>query len=89
MLRALGADRVAPPETGGESSNLIAGTCRFGTDPQASVLDPSCRAHEVSNLYVTDGSFMPTGGSVPYTFTVYANAVRVADAIVERLGGKR
>ena len=32
-----------------------------------------------SNLYVTDGSFMPTGGSAPHTFTIYANSFRIAD----------
>jgi choline dehydrogenase-like flavoprotein len=51
------------------------------------VLDPECRAHEVDNLFVTDGSFLPTGGSVPFTWTVYANAFRVAHAIVAQLGG--
>jgi choline dehydrogenase-like flavoprotein len=51
------------------------------------VLDPNCRAHDVENLYVTDGSFMPTGGSVPYTWTIYANAFRVADKILSELGG--
>ena len=61
----------------------------FGTDPESSVLDPECRAHEVENLYVTDGSFMPTGGSVPHTWTIYANAFRVADRIVNRLGGSK
>ena len=39
-----------------------------------------------SNLFVSDGSFMPTGGSVPYTFTIYANSFRVADHIVAQLG---
>jgi len=38
--------------------------------------------HEVSNLFVTDGSFMPTGGSVTYTWTIYANSFRVGDYIV-------
>jgi len=41
--------------------------------------------HDVDNLYVTDGSFMPTGGSVPYTWTIYANAFRVADIIKKRV----
>jgi choline dehydrogenase-like flavoprotein len=59
----------------------MAGGCRFGDDPKTSVLNKDCQAHEVENLYVTDGSFMPTGGSVPYTFTIYANAFRVADII--------
>ena len=61
----------------------MAGGCRFGVDPTTSVLDKNCCSHEVKNLYVTDGSFMPTGGSVPYTFTIYANAFRVADHIVK------
>ena len=73
----------APPQ------NLVAGGCRFGKDPATSVLDPDCRAHGVENLYVTDGSFMPTGGSVPYTWTIYANAFRVADRMLAALGGER
>jgi choline dehydrogenase-like flavoprotein len=89
ILRAAGAENVRHPLYGGESSNLVAGTCRFGDDPRASVLDRDCRAHDVENLYVTDGSFMPTAGGVPFTFTIYANALRVADRIVDRLGGRR
>ncbi|HQS78329.1 MAG TPA: GMC oxidoreductase, partial [Sulfurovum sp.] len=56
-----------------------------GDDPKTSVLNKECRAHDVKNLYVADASFMPTGGSVPYTWTIYANALRVADAIVKQL----
>lgn len=67
----------------------MAGGCRSGNDPKQSVLDQNCRAHDVENLYVTDGSFMPTGGSVPHTWTIYANAFRVADKIVAELGGLR
>lgn len=63
------------------SQNLQAGGCRFGNNPKTSVLNKNCQAHEISNLFVTDGSFMPTGGSVPYTFTIYANSFRVADFI--------
>lgn len=63
------------------SSNLLAGGCRFGDDAKTSVLNKYCQAHEVSNLFVTDASFMPTGGSVPFTWTIYANSFRVADYI--------
>jgi len=66
--------------------NLVAGGCRFGRDAKTSVLDPDCRVWGSDNLFVTDASFMPTGGSVPYTWTIYANAFRVADRILERLG---
>jgi len=65
------------------SSNLQAGGCRFGNDPKESVLNKYCQSHEVNNLFITDGSFMPTGGSVPYTWTIYANSFRIADFIKE------
>lgn len=83
LLSALGAKNISSSVSGAPSTNLMAGGCRFGNDPKTSVLNKNCQAHEVDNLYVTDGSFMPTGGSVPYTFTIYANAFRVADHIKE------
>jgi len=86
VVKAMGADYASWGISGSPPVNLMAGGCRFGTDPQYSVLDANCRAHDVENLYVTDGSFMPTGGSVPYTWTIYANAFRVADKILAALG---
>jgi len=61
------------------------GTCRFGADPQTSVLDLNCRTHEVSNLYVVDSSFFPSSASVSPALTVIANALRVGDHLIERL----
>jgi len=87
VLREMGAEQVSSSVSGSPPTNLVAGGCRFGTDPKHSVLDRNCRAHDVENLYVTDGSFMPTGGSVPYTWTIYANAFRVAEQMVAQLGG--
>jgi len=63
-----------------------AGTCRFGTDPATSVLNTDCRAHEVDNLYVVDTSFFPSIGAVNPALTAMANAVRVSDHLLERLG---
>ncbi len=63
-----------------------AGTCRFGTDPAGSVLDADCRAHEVDNLYVVDTSFFPSIGAVNPALTAMANALRVGERILERLG---
>jgi len=60
------------------------GTCRFGTDPTRSVLDPDCQCHEVKNLYVTDSSFMPTSGGAPATPTILANSFRVAEKLRDR-----
>jgi len=62
-----------------------AGTIRFGTDPRASALDINCKAHELDNLYVIDGSFMPSIGAVNPTLTIIANALRVAEHITARL----
>ncbi len=89
VLKQMGAEDVISFATGAPPTNLVAGTCRFGSDPKTSVLNADCQAHEVENLYITDGSFMPTGGSVPYTWTIYANAFRVAERIVGELGGKQ
>jgi len=89
VLDRMGAVNVTWSVSAAPPQNLVAGGCRFGTDPATSVLDPDCRVHGVENLYVSDGSFMPTGGSVPYTWTIYANAFRVADRILASLGGER
>lgn len=89
IFEAMGAENIEYSVDGDPPSNLMAGGCRFGEDPKTSVLNKFCRAHDVENLYVTDGSWMPTGGSVPYTYTIYANSFRVADHLVDRLGGKR
>jgi len=63
-----------------------AGTARFGTDPATSVLDANCRAHEVDNLYAVDTSFFPSIGAVNPALTAMANALRVGDHLLERLG---
>ena len=65
-----------------------AGTARFGTDPATSVLDLDCKVHELDNLYLADASFFPSIGAVNPTLTIIANALRVADKIKERIGGR-
>lgn len=61
------------------------GTVRFGHDPATSALDVHCRAHEVDNLYVVDGSVFPSSGAVNPALTIMANALRVGDHLRERL----
>jgi choline dehydrogenase-like flavoprotein len=63
-----------------------AGTVRFGHDPQTSALDPNCKAHELDNLYVVDTSFFPSIGAVNPALTAMANAIRVGEHLLERLG---
>jgi choline dehydrogenase-like flavoprotein len=62
-----------------------AGTCRFGSDPESSVLDTDCRTHELDNLYVVDTSFFPSIGAVNPALTAMANALRVGDHLLERM----
>lgn len=61
------------------------GTVRFGRDPESSALDVHCKAHELDNLYVVDGSFFPSSGAVNPALTIMANALRVGDHLLERL----
>jgi len=62
------------------------GTARMGDDGRNSVVDRYCRAHEVDNLYVVDGSSFPTGTGANPTLTIMANAWRVAEHLAETRG---
>ncbi len=63
------------------------GTIRFGTDPATSALDINCKAHELDNLYVVDGSFFVSCGAVNPSLTIIANALRVGAHLRERIKG--
>jgi len=63
------------------------GTVRFGSDPRSSALDVNCKAHELDDLYVVDTSFFPSSSAVNPSLTAIANALRVGDHLLERLGG--
>jgi choline dehydrogenase-like flavoprotein len=77
-------ESIAGP--GGAGTDDQAGTCRFGRDPATSVLDVNCKAHELDNLYVADASFFPSVGAVGPALTTMANAIRVGEHLVRRLG---
>jgi len=64
------------------------GTVRFGDDPTSSALDVTCKAHELDNLYVVDTSFFPSASAVNPALTAMANALRVGDHLIERLGAE-
>jgi choline dehydrogenase-like flavoprotein len=68
----------------GRYAHLVGG-CRMGSDPERSVVDADHRAWEVPNLFVADGSVMPTQGSANPALTIMALASRLA----ERLSSKR
>jgi choline dehydrogenase-like flavoprotein len=62
-----------------------AGTMKFGVDPQTSVLDLDCKAHQLDNLYVADASCFVSIGAVNPTLTIIANALRIGDHLEQRL----
>jgi choline dehydrogenase-like flavoprotein len=61
------------------------GTVRFGNDPRSSALDANCKAHDVDNLYVVDGSFFCSSGAVNPALTIMANALRVGEHLIQRM----
>lgn len=62
------------------------GTVRFGRDSKTSVLDVTCKTHDLDNLYVVDASFFVSSSAVNPSLTIIANALRVGDHLLERLG---
>jgi choline dehydrogenase-like flavoprotein len=62
------------------------GTVRFGNNREESALDVNCKAHDLDNLYVVDTSFFPSASAVNPALTAMANALRVGDHLLERLG---
>ena len=61
------------------------GTVRMGTDPATSALDVFCRTHDHANLFVVDAAFLPTSAAVNPSLTIAAQALRVADHILQEV----
>lgn len=86
-LAASGADRVRHEASGyALGSTHLHGTCRAGNDPRRSVVDRDGRVHEVDNLFVADGGYMPYPGGLNPTLTIQANALRIARRIAADRG---
>jgi choline dehydrogenase-like flavoprotein len=66
----------------------LVGTCRMGASPRDSVVDQWCRSWDVPNLFVCDGSVLPTQGSANPALTISALAARTADWIRDNARGQ-
>jgi len=86
ILTRLGFWLVVKHSHGSRNTTHQCGTLVFGTDPRTSVLDPFCRTHDVPNLFVVDASFFPSSAAVNPGLTIIAQALRVADHIIEGYG---
>lgn len=66
-----------------DSFSHAVGTLRFGENEKKAVLDRNCRFFGLKNLYVVDGSFMPSSGGVNPSLTITANSLRVSQHLID------
>lgn len=83
IYQAVGATRTFPTPPYPSTHNL--GTNRMSEKPRDGVVDRWGRAHDVKNLYVSDGSVFTTGGAENPTLTIVALAIRQADHIAREM----
>jgi choline dehydrogenase-like flavoprotein len=81
ILEAAGAGEVQVGQIKPGASSHYLGTCRMGEYPGHSVVNAQCRAHDVGNLFIADGSVFVTGGAVNPALTISALATRTAEGI--------
>lgn len=62
----------------------LVGAARMGHDPRTSVVDKFGRAHDIANLFICDGSILPTQGSANPGLTIQALAARTADYLISQ-----
>ncbi|MGB6845475.1 MAG: GMC family oxidoreductase [Candidatus Acidiferrales bacterium] len=82
IMSAAGAEEVVQEP---RYAHLVGGA-RMGSDPRTSVVDKFGRTHDVANLFVCDGSLMPTQGSANPGLTIQALAARTADYLISQGG---
>jgi choline dehydrogenase-like flavoprotein len=81
MLEAAGAKNVAltgDPSVFGFCIHEV-GTARMGNDPKTSVVNRYCQAHDVKNIFVTDGACWVSSGCQNPTLTMMALTVRACE----------
>ncbi|WP_051532965.1 GMC oxidoreductase [Arthrobacter sp. 9MFCol3.1] len=81
-VRRAGYPVIFRERMGIETNSHQCGTAVAGHDPKTSVLNPDCRAHDLDNLWVVDGSFFPSSAALNPALTIAANALRVADSLL-------
>ncbi|MFQ5562533.1 MAG: GMC family oxidoreductase [Parvularculaceae bacterium] len=83
LFESVGASRVIPFSINVATHNLA--TCRMSADPADGVCDKQGRAHEIGNLFISDGSQFSSSGSANPTLTIVALAIRQAEYIRSRM----
>ncbi|UVK41172.1 GMC family oxidoreductase [Mesorhizobium sp. AR10] len=83
LMRSLGYPLVLSEMLGARTTSHQCGTVRMGSDPKQAALDAFCRTYDHPNLFVVDGSFFPSSAAVNPSLTIAAQALRVADHMLE------
>ncbi len=95
LIAEMGGEVFSPMPTREQGYSIAAGgriihelgTTRMGNDPNTSVLDRNCQAHDVRNLFVADGGPFVSQADKNPTWTIMALAMRTAEHIVEQRKG--
>jgi choline dehydrogenase-like flavoprotein len=87
MLAAAGASDIDPFVEDNPPGFTIheMGTARMGRDPKTSVLNANNQAHDIKNLFVTDGAFMVSSACVNPSLTYMAFTARACNFVVEKM----
>ena len=80
ILNAAGAQETVQEA---RYAHLVGGG-RMGHDPETSVVNAFCQSHDIPNLFVCDGSVLPTQGSANPGLTIQALAARTADYLISQ-----
>ena len=86
LLRAAGATKVRHVITAAATHNM--GTCRMSANPEKGVVNSFGQAHDLKNLFVSDGSQFVTATTENPTLTIVALALRQADYIAAQMTAK-
>jgi choline dehydrogenase-like flavoprotein len=86
LYEAVGAIKVAYSRQTPATHNMC--TARMSKDPRDGVVDAHGRAHDVPNLFVSDGSALSTPGSANPTLTIVALALRQAEHIAREMSAR-
>lgn len=88
-MKALEQSKVRAADIYAMSAYHPVGTCRMGGDPESSVVKHTCETWDVEDLYICDGSALPTSAGVNPQLTIMAISMRCAGFIDDRLSNKK
>lgn len=77
-MRRAGYPLIFTERMGIATNSHMCGTTVMGVDPATSVLDTTCKLHDLENVWVADSASFPSSAAVNPALTIAANALRIA-----------